>query len=697
MAVQPDLVILDDLVAVEPGQAAHTTVRIRNVPDRVVHYTLSAVPSSPAAPWITIEPDSLRLLESEDGEAYVVIQPPRDASTSAGRWPFAVMADPGPDDEVLPTVVEADVAVGAVYALDARLVPSHGHGRLRGRLRVELTNLGNDDVHVSVAASDDADDEKLHFATADGRVSVLANCSAEAFIKLRPDRPILFGKPVDHSFVVRYRRRTPRTARLSSPDEADDVGAEIAGSWTQRPIIAKWMVALALLVVAIAAVVFVLRRASAAEPVPRAPRCSELRDAEAANDELRLRFEVADAVGTIEVQLVERPVDDQHDLATPTSDVVALEVSGSTVVGTAPLGEQDVATDGSAYFRYRAVAVDGQVSIWNGSSAVVSDAMLFPPPANVVVDWTANNEVQVSWDAPANPDGRTLSYALRRADGSALDVVPDGTTALVPMAGEPFGVQVQVFDDAAQTALSDWSDPVSPVPEERPPETAFSAPTDVRVTWADPATVRVTWTPPADRGDATLTYDFRDEFGSAITEVSQSGNTAILPMGETVVGVEMRATNLDDPEQQSPYSAAVRPEGERPLPTTTTSTTTAPELLTIEGLYILPQAGVGPTAGDLNEWPALWELPPPRLRGVLQPIATAEYDLPDFVPQGNILIATGYGSVEEAAEVCAEFLRRLDGASEGRVITNCWVVDGDTVAQDVLFPPPAATTTTGGP
>ena len=58
------------------------------------------------------------------------------------------------------------------------------------------------------------------------------------------------GKPDEVPFTVTYRRRSARVAHIEE-NSATDVVATLPGSFSQRPIISKWMLVVAALVVLI--------------------------------------------------------------------------------------------------------------------------------------------------------------------------------------------------------------------------------------------------------------------------------------------------------------------------------------------------------------------------------------------------------------------------------------------------------------
>ena len=703
---QAELEFVDELVVVEPGQVAQTSIRLRNTSDRVMHYALRPVPSGPAASWLTIAPESIRLLEGDDGRADVFIRPPSGAQTSAGRVAFAIMADPGSDSGLLPTVAEADVAVGAIHALDAHLVPSRSRGRLSGKLRAEFVNLGNEEVRISVSGSDESDNELLHFASADGRVAVPSGGAAAAFMKVRPDKPIFVGKPVDHPFVVTYTRRSGRSAQLESA-ASPEIAATLNGAFTQKPIVSKWMMVVGVLMIALAAIVFVVRQATAADPVPAAPQVPKLAD-EPEQDEtgLILLFDVSDNPDHVEVELVDPPPDGRFDLAKPKSDPFQSEGDGSTRRVTVPLERSDDSQN--VVFRFRSVGADGRMSIWDGESVVKSSSIAFETPVILTTKWSGAEEVTITWTTPSDADGVTLDYKFLNADTSEeIDVerVPGPiNTARIRVPGEPFAIQVQAFDKNDPTRVSDFSEATVPPADGRPEQSGLVPPVDVTVDWLDSESVIVRWKP---REVVTgQTFELYDETGAVITIAeSPTATSAVvnMPSTELVFGIRVGVVLRDN--RRSEPSVPAFPRSERPAPsppstpapTTVAPAPTDPQLPAPQGSWILPQ---GVLDADQNTR-VMWT----QARGGLPPISfvVAETNLEVLYdsdrltqrlsPDKTLWAYDGFDSFETARAACRQLLDFIVTEGLNPQPPECWAIGPGPGEFERVLPQSAPVTT----
>jgi hypothetical protein len=655
---QGELVLVDELVTAEPGQVTRTSIQLRNTSDRVVHYTLRAVPHGPAASWVKIAPDSIRLLEGDDGQADVFIQPPQGAQSVAGRVPFAIIADPGPDSGLLPTVAEAEVAIGAVHALDARLVPSRARGRFNGKVRVEFTNLGNEEVRIGVTGSDDSDNEVVHFATADGRVSVPSGGSAAAFMKMRPDKPIVIGKPVDHPFVITYTRRAGRSAQMASVNETE-VAATVNGVFTQKPIIPKWMMVAGVLLIAIAALLFIVRRASAADPVPPAPGAPTLESSVEADGVLSLVFVVPDNPDHVEVQVVEPPLDGNFDLAVPRPQIGSSVDAGQRRLVELTLDESDDAAD--VVFRFRSVNANDRPSVWVGSSEVRSSSIAFDAPVIDIVDWNeCGDGVVVSWSTPPNSGESTLGYVLRNADTNTLldGAEIDGNSGRVEVAGPPFAIDVQAFDENDGSRRSLFSEAVSPRGEQ-PAQCAIPAPTNVNVDWSDDGeSLIVSWEVQQVAGRRFVPL-FSDEFGNGITNAEQLAGTVYripLPRG-LLSGIRVQLMDEDSGEKSAMSEPGFPPENRPPPPTTTTTppetTTTLPPTPKPSDFWILPQGLLIPTPDSQVAWGQIMGSLPREIKAGEADLS----DLGDSLENRDVWLYDGFPSREVAEQKCRDFLQ----------------------------------------
>ena len=79
-------------LAVQPGESVSTELRVRNTGDVVDQFSFQ--PLGDAAPWITVEPPTVRLFPETDALVTVTIAPPRDSSSKPGIATWAVKAVP---------------------------------------------------------------------------------------------------------------------------------------------------------------------------------------------------------------------------------------------------------------------------------------------------------------------------------------------------------------------------------------------------------------------------------------------------------------------------------------------------------------------------------------------------------------------------------------------------------------------------
>jgi hypothetical protein len=245
--VDPVLTLTESAATVDPGGEARLPVTVRNVGDIVEQYRFEVL--GDAARWAQVLPREVSVLPhgEEEKTVEVVFRPPPAPAAPAGEIPFGVRCV-SLERRDRCAVVEGDVAVGAVHDLAARLEPVSPVGRWTGRYRILFDNSGTVPVTLSLAVADSR--RLLRLAFAPRELTVAPGQSAVAYLAARPRQPMLRGRPVTHSFTVTYRAT------------GDDRGGELSGSFDQRPILSKAVLAVGLivLVAGVAGVALLLRR-----------------------------------------------------------------------------------------------------------------------------------------------------------------------------------------------------------------------------------------------------------------------------------------------------------------------------------------------------------------------------------------------------------------------------------------------------
>lgn len=262
-------------VAVEPGGQARVVVTVVNEGSVVEGYRVEVLDNvtgtgpdvaGPAA-WSEVLPaegagegmqgdPDLTVYPGHQQSAVVVFSPPAGTRAPGGRCAFAIrvrsVLDPGSS-----TVVEGDVEIGKVTAVQARLVPVSSAGRWQGRHVVELSNWSNVPVTLDVRAEDP--DRALGFMVHPDTVQLPVGASTPVRLRVRTRHPRLRGATTRLPFTV---HATPAGAAQAPAVPAVPVvpgvpappsGAVVDGAFTQRPIASRGtMVGAGLLLAAVA-------------------------------------------------------------------------------------------------------------------------------------------------------------------------------------------------------------------------------------------------------------------------------------------------------------------------------------------------------------------------------------------------------------------------------------------------------------
>ena len=149
------LISLDtEHASAQPGGQARVTVTVTNPGTVVEGYRLQVL--GPTAAWAEVVPPEVSVYPQQDVTAAVVFSPPTGTSAPGGLQPFGVIARSTLDPQVS-AVAEGDVEIGAVYGLQAKIVPVTSAGRWRGRHVIQLSNWGNAPAQLRMVASDPDD------------------------------------------------------------------------------------------------------------------------------------------------------------------------------------------------------------------------------------------------------------------------------------------------------------------------------------------------------------------------------------------------------------------------------------------------------------------------------------------------------------------------------------------------------------
>ncbi|MFJ4436060.1 hydrolase [Streptomyces sp. NPDC088923] len=211
---------------VEPGSSTQVRLRVRNTGDVVDEYRFE--PVGDLAPWTTVEPAVLRLYPGTTGTVELTFAPPRTPDAKAGPNPYAVRITPTEHPDAV-TVPEGNLTILPFSEMRAELVPTTVAGRLRGRPRLAVDNLGNTKLTTSMTGEDNGD--QLSYEIRPSNAQIEPGRAHFIDVTLRPKRIIWFGSKEQHPFKVAVQR-------AGVPPEAVD------GTYVQRGFLPRWLATL---------------------------------------------------------------------------------------------------------------------------------------------------------------------------------------------------------------------------------------------------------------------------------------------------------------------------------------------------------------------------------------------------------------------------------------------------------------------
>ncbi|WP_327177125.1 hypothetical protein OG599_18820 [Streptomyces sp. NBC_01335] len=208
---------------VDPGSSTTVRLRLRNTGDVVDEYRFE--PVGDIAPWTTIEPPTLRLYPGTTGTVELKFAPPRTPDATAGPNPYAIRITPTEHPEAT-TVPEGNLTITPFTELRAELVPPTVKGRLRGRPRLAIDNLGNTKLTASLNGTDTGD--QLTYELRPSNIQIEPGRAAFITTTLKPRKIIWFGAKEQRPYTLTVQRSG------TTPLPVD-------GTYVQQGFLPRWL------------------------------------------------------------------------------------------------------------------------------------------------------------------------------------------------------------------------------------------------------------------------------------------------------------------------------------------------------------------------------------------------------------------------------------------------------------------------
>jgi hypothetical protein len=258
------LISLDtEHAAVQPGGQVRVTVTITNTGNLVEGFWLQVL--GPAAAWAEVVPPEISVYPQQDATAAVILSPPSDGSALSGLLPFGVLASSTLDANTS-AAAEADLEIGELHSLQAKIIPVTSTGRWRGRHVIQLSNWGNSQAQLQMVARDP--DDALGFYLSPSYVDLPPGGQTTVRLSARSKRPFLRGTAVRIPFQVIGEPLDGGTQPPPAVPYGDPSRPVIDAALNQKPILSRGLLTLLVLLVAgaVALVAFAVTRTET--PVP---------------------------------------------------------------------------------------------------------------------------------------------------------------------------------------------------------------------------------------------------------------------------------------------------------------------------------------------------------------------------------------------------------------------------------------------
>ncbi|MCZ4120308.1 hydrolase [Streptomyces sp. H39-S7] len=243
---------------VDAGSTATVRLRFRNTGDVVDEYRFA--PVGEIAPYVTVEPPTLRLYPGTTGTVQLTFAPPRTPDATAGPNPYAVQIIPTEHPEAT-TVPEGNLTITPFTEIRAELVPHTVKGRFRGRTQLAIDNVGNTTLTASITGNDNGDE--LSYDIHPANVQIEPGRAAFVNATLRPRRLIWLGHKQERPYRLALRR-------------SGTTPLDIDGTYIQRGFLPRWLATLLTLLIALAVIFLILWFTKAAAVTSQAtPQASQ--------------------------------------------------------------------------------------------------------------------------------------------------------------------------------------------------------------------------------------------------------------------------------------------------------------------------------------------------------------------------------------------------------------------------------------
>jgi beta-lactam-binding protein with PASTA domain len=234
-------------LSVPAGGRVTLTARVRNNSSIVDSFTVT-VEGLPDG-WVTIDRPTAYLLPigSRDGyeeSVVIAVSPPRSPEAEARVWPLTVVAT-SESNRTRVASAGAALRVEPFWDIAATARPPMTRGRRAGRLHAEVHNKGNAPARVTVTGTDAED--RCQIRTPPVAYKIPAGGLDSIPVVVRPRRPHLFGRPVDHRLELQ-----------AQTDSDPPVVSPFPAAYRQRAWIPWWLPLLILLILIGALVAYLL-------------------------------------------------------------------------------------------------------------------------------------------------------------------------------------------------------------------------------------------------------------------------------------------------------------------------------------------------------------------------------------------------------------------------------------------------------
>lgn len=191
-----EVAVASKSLVIQPGETVEAKVNLHNLGQSIDQLNLSV--EGLDSDWYTLPVSSVALFPNDKDELKIVLNPPKEAQTKAGSYPFRlkVSSQANPDEM---TVLDMVVAIQALPEIEINITPTSIKGR-RGVFKIEINNIWENETRLNFEIVDTS--SALRYQIQPEALIIPAKSRAQATVEVSLGWLSFFGGDREFLFEV---------------------------------------------------------------------------------------------------------------------------------------------------------------------------------------------------------------------------------------------------------------------------------------------------------------------------------------------------------------------------------------------------------------------------------------------------------------------------------------------------------------